>query len=137
MQPSAQTRSARMSQAPQLAQLHPILQASQGRPSAPHIDYHRARQADTHGGCTLRHAHLERRLPTMHAVAEAQAMAPDVFATAPQLQQPGTDQQQVMYIPASDHASRTMLTPVLIPLTTVCTVDQRCDEVWRIVGCQC
>ena len=32
----------------------------------------------------------------MHAVAEAQQMAPDVFATTPQLQQPGTDQQQVL-----------------------------------------
>ena len=103
MQPSAQTRSAPLSQAPQHAQLHPLFHASHGRPSASHIDHHRARQADTHGGCTLRHAHLERRLPTMHAVAEAQAMAPDVFASAPQLQQPGIDQQQVLYMSASDH----------------------------------
>ena len=99
MQPSAQTRSARLSQASQLAQLHSSLHPSHGRSSAAHIDHHRARQTDTHGGCTLRHAHLERRLPTMHAVAEAQQMDPDVFAAARQLQQPGKDQQQVFYMP--------------------------------------
>ncbi|KAL3149573.1 hypothetical protein ABBQ32_002349 [Trebouxia sp. C0010 RCD-2024] len=94
MQPPAQTRSARLSQAPQLAQLH-SLPCSFGRHCAPHIDQHRARQADPHGGCTLRHAHLERRLSTMHAVAEAQQMAPEVFPVSRQLQQPGTDQQQI------------------------------------------
>lgn len=32
----------------------------------------------------------------MHAVAEAQQMAPDLFPATRQLQQPGKDQQQVL-----------------------------------------
>ena len=34
-------------------------------------------------------------MPCIHAVAEAQQLAPDVFAETSQLQQPGRQQQQV------------------------------------------
>ena len=55
----------------------------------------RLRQADGHGGCTLRHAHLERRLPHAQAVAEPQQIDADVFQDQGRLQQPGMHQQQV------------------------------------------
>ena len=97
MQLPAQTQPTRLPQGPQLAQLRGAAGCSHSRVSVPHIDQHRARQTETHGGCTLRHAHLERRLATMHAVAEAQQMTPDAFAATPTLQQPGKDQQQVSY----------------------------------------
>lgn len=48
----------------------------------------------------------------MHAVAEAQQMDADVFATARQLHQPGKDQQQVMYMPVISAGQQYMLTPV-------------------------
>ena len=97
MQLPAHTQCTRLPQPPQLAQLRGAVGCSHSRVSVPHIDQHRARQAETHGGCTLRHAHLERRLSPMHAVAEAQQMAPDAFAATPHLQQPGKDQQQVCF----------------------------------------
>ncbi len=91
----SQAPTVRLPQAPQLPHVLPALHKSHCRLSASHIDHHRARQADGHGGCTLRHAHLERRMPCIHAVAEAQQLAPDVFAETSQLQQPGRQQQQV------------------------------------------
>ena len=95
MQCPAKAPALRSPQALQLPLLQSAVHASQCRLSAPHIEHHRARQAEGHGGCTLRHAHLERRLPCAQAVAEVQQMAPDAFGTTAQLQQPGREQQQV------------------------------------------
>ncbi|DBA88772.1 TPA: hypothetical protein ACH3X1_004189 [Trebouxia sp. C0004] len=90
-----QTPTVCLTQAPQLPHVLPALHNSHCRLSASHIDHHRARQADGHGGCTLRHAHLERRMPCAHAVAEAQQLAPEVIAETSQLRQPGREQQQI------------------------------------------
>ena len=95
MQCPAKAPALRSPQALQLPLLQSAIHASQCRLSPPHIEHHRARQAEGHGGCTLRHAHLERRLHCAQAVAEVQQMAPDAFGTTAQLQQPGREQQQV------------------------------------------
>ena len=81
------------------APVTPALQCSvpriRSRKSTALADQCRVRQTDAHGGCTLRLAHLERRLPCAQAVAEPQQLTPDVFDDEGRLQQPGKGLQQV------------------------------------------
>lgn len=99
-------------------------------------DQCRLRQIDAHGGCTLRHAHHERRLPSAQAVAEPQQLTPDVFANEAGLQQPGKGLQQVSKKCTSNSNLQAHLNVAEV-VKLVGYADQRGDEVWRFFSGKC